>query len=84
MRNIPENVDIVVNFDVFSTVWSFEPVSEYAKQWVDFNVTTESWQWSGDKFVVDHRPAQGLLEFIVGEGLTCYHPHHGFATSYEA
>lgn len=78
-NNIPNNIDIVVSFQPFSTVWSFLPVSDFAKQWIDLNVQTEPWQWSGDAFVVDHRPAKALLDYILDEGLTAFHPSLGLA-----
>lgn len=64
--------DVLV--DTHGSVWTFEAISEAAKQWFKENVQSESWQWLGDKLGVDHRYASSLLEgiraagFSIGEG----------------
>ena len=50
------------------TVWTFEPFSVAAKDWVQDNVVTADWQWLGRKLVVDHRLAHTLLQGIMDEG----------------
>jgi len=62
------HADVVV--DDQGTIWMFWPVTEAAKQWVAENVQLESWQWMGERFGVDHRPARQLLQGMVEAGLT--------------
>jgi hypothetical protein len=83
MTTYPENTDIVVRFEPASTVWTFEPVSDYAKSWVELNLHIASWQWVGNAFGVEHRQARSVLEHILYEGLSAYHPTFGFATEIE-
>ena len=51
------------------TVFLFNPLTERAKDWIDDNVSSESWQWLGTTLVVDHRYAWGLAEGMNDAGL---------------
>jgi len=55
--------DVLIRCD--GTVWTFNPISERAKQWFDENVQSESWQWLGSSLVVDHRWAADLIRGII-------------------
>ena len=37
------------------------PLSGVARQWVDANVSIESWQWLGSSFSVEHRYIDNLV-----------------------
>lgn len=41
----------------------FTPMSDRAKQFTDENIHTESWQWVGGAFAVEHR----FAEILIGE-----------------
>lgn len=46
----------------------FTPEGDYEYEWMTLNLETESWQWQGRSLVVDHRPAQDLVEVLEHEG----------------
>jgi hypothetical protein len=50
------------------TVVMFTPEGDYEYEWMMVNLETESWQWQGRSLVVDHRPAQDLIEHLEDEG----------------
>jgi hypothetical protein len=52
------------------TVVGFAPLTEAAQEFLDENVHIEDWQWVGQQFYVDHRPAQNLIDGIVSAGLS--------------
>lgn len=47
----------------------FVPLSDFARQWVDENVSLEPWQWFGPGFGVDHRYASPLADGMTEAGL---------------
>lgn len=51
------------------TVFTFCPLTERAKEWIDDNVSSESWQWLGHVLVVEHRFALGLAAGMQDAGL---------------
>ena len=51
--------DIIVRNE--GTIWTFEPVTDQAKDWIAQEIEIESWQWMGPMFAVDHRMAQDLV-----------------------
>ena len=49
------------------SVWRFTPVSESAKEKTkEFGL--QSWQFLGESFVIDWRPAQQLVDILRDEG----------------
>lgn len=54
--------DFIIRYH--GSVTSFQPLSDAAKAWVEEHVAPESWQWMASTFVVDHRPADGLIAAI--------------------
>jgi hypothetical protein len=42
----------------------FVPTTPAELQWLRVNTQNEDWQWQGDSLVVDHRPAQFLMEAV--------------------
>ena len=58
--------DVVIKNE--GTVWAFTAQTSRAKQFIDENVQTESWQWLGKSLVVEHRYAQGLIDLLIEEG----------------
>jgi hypothetical protein len=46
----------------------FTPEGDFEYEWMMLNLETESWQWQGRSLVVDHRPAQDLVDLIQHEG----------------
>lgn len=46
----------------------FTPEGDFEYEWMMLNLETEPWQWQGRSLVVDHRPAQDLVEIIQHEG----------------
>lgn len=62
----------MADFQIFDrgSVVGFAPQTEAATEFVDENVHLESWQWQGNVFWADHRPAQDLIDGIAAEGLT--------------
>lgn len=50
------------------TVVIFTPEGDLEYEWMMINLETEAWQWQGKSLVVDHRPAQDLIEVFQHEG----------------
>ena len=46
------------------------PLSPAAKEWVEENLTLESWQWLGGGFSCEPRYAGDLAQGMVDDGLT--------------
>jgi hypothetical protein len=69
--------DFIVHAGEWATMWQFQPVSAQAVELVS-ELGIEDWQWMGGMFAVDHRPARDLARYIVGEGMTVYHPDYGY------
>jgi hypothetical protein len=55
MENTP---DVLVRNE--GSVFVFCPLTEAARNWIEDNVESESWQWFGSALVVDHRYAAAL------------------------
>ena len=72
--------DFIVHAGEWATLWQFQPVSAQALEFVqeELNMLIEDWQWIGGSFAMDHRPARDLASYIVGEGMTVYHPDYGY------
>jgi hypothetical protein len=51
------------------TVFVFCPLTDRAKDWLEENVESESWQWFGNALVVEHRHAWGLGQGMIDAGL---------------
>ncbi len=50
------------------TVWTFEPITAAARQFVAGELQIQAWQWLGPCFGVDHRPARHLLSILADRG----------------
>ena len=50
------------------TIWTFEPLTERAKNFTGTDLDVQSWQWIGPAFGVDHRLANDLVMALEGEG----------------
>ena len=50
------------------TIWTFEPVTERAKEFTGTDLDVQSWQWFGPAFGVDHRLANDLVTALQDEG----------------
>jgi hypothetical protein len=46
------------------------PMSPAAREWVDENVSLESWQWLGTSFSCEPRYVTSLIEGMQEDGLT--------------
>jgi hypothetical protein len=51
------------------TVFTFCPLTDRAKTWIDDNVQSESYQWLCNVLVVEHRYAWGLALGMQQDGL---------------
>lgn len=50
------------------TIWTFEPMTERAKNFTGTDLDVQGWQWIGPAFGVDHRPATDLVTALQDEG----------------
>jgi hypothetical protein len=50
-------------------VFTFCPLTDRAKTWIDDNVQSESYQWLGATLIVEHRYALGLAQGPIDAGL---------------
>ena len=62
-NTISKTVDVQVHSD--GTMSHFTPITQKAKDWVEENVTLESWQWLGNGFGVEHRYVDDLVRGMV-------------------
>jgi len=60
-------IDIRIHDD--GTVVGFTPLTDAARDWIDENVESESWQWLGETLFVDHRMARPLAHGMAADGL---------------
>lgn len=51
------------------TLFTFTPLTERAKEWMEENVQSEPWQWLGNSLTVEHRYAGELANGMVEHGL---------------
>lgn len=61
-----DDIDFLVR--PHGTIWTFEPVSERAKEFTGTGLDVADWQWLGPAFAVDHRPANDLVTALENEG----------------
>ncbi len=57
-----------MRIDDQGTVVLFIPESDLEYEWLTVNVENEPWQWMGRSLAVDHRYADGLIEYINESG----------------
>lgn len=50
------------------SVWTFEPVTNAAKEFVKTELPLEGWQWVGNAFGIDARIADRLANELSDEG----------------
>ena len=62
-----EQADVYV--EVHGSLCMVIPLSDSSRQWVQQNVLTESWQWLGSSFCVEHRYIEHLIEGMQEAGL---------------
>lgn len=67
LKTQPKAVDVYVGNE--GSVFTFQPATDTARQWIDENVEAEGWQWLGNTLVVDHRFAQDLAQGMIDAGL---------------
>lgn len=48
----------------------FELHSDGVREWFDFNVATDPWQWLGPNIAVDQRFAVDLADELISDGFT--------------
>lgn len=69
--------DFLIHATEWATMWGFEPKTEAAQEFLD-SIGGEGWEWSGNIFYADHRPARDLARHMVGEGFIVLHPDYGY------
>lgn len=52
------------------SIWTFEPVTQIAKNFTGTDLDVQSWQWIGPKFGVDARIANDLVSALEDEKFT--------------
>ncbi len=62
-----KKADVMVGNE--GTIWTFLPVSERGKRWIDNKVQAEGLQCARDRIVVCHRCAHEMLESPLEDGL---------------
>jgi hypothetical protein len=65
---VTEQPDFTVRDE--GTIIMLRPNTDAARDWLDENVQSESWQWQGMFLCIDHRVAQPLIDGIEEEGFT--------------
>ncbi len=64
-----ESVTIDVHVENEGSIFVFTPMTPAAREWVDDNVHSEPWQWTGASLCVDHRFARDLAQGMLTDGL---------------
>lgn len=52
------------------SVLALQPMNDRSRGFASESLGLEGWQWMGNRFVLDHRPAQDLIEQLESEGFT--------------
>jgi len=52
----------------YGSVWTFQPLTDIAKDFTKNNLDVQDWQWMGRAFGVDYRIANDLLIALEDEG----------------
>lgn len=63
-----EQADVYV--ENHGSIFMVTPLSGAARQWMEENVPTESWQWLGSSLSVEHRYVENLIAGMQDAGLT--------------
>lgn len=50
------------------SIWTFEPITEAAKNFTETDLQVEGYQWLGKSFGVDSRQADALVTCLEEEG----------------
>lgn len=69
--------DFIIHAEGYATVWGFEPQNDAARELLA-EIGTEDWQWVGNVFYTDHRPARDLARYMTDIGFTVLHPQYGY------
>lgn len=64
--NRPSRIDFRVHSH--GSIWTFEPLTERAKNFTETDLDVQGWQWLGPAFGVDHRPAHDLVTALEAAG----------------
>lgn len=51
------------------SIFTFLPLTDEAREWIDENVAYEDWQWSGGALAVEPRYAAELASGMQNDGL---------------
>lgn len=54
--------------ETHGSVWTFQPMTEIAKNFTGTDLDVQSWQWLGPKFGVDAKVANDLVTALEDEG----------------
>ena len=61
-----DDIDFLVR--PHGSIWTFEPLTERARNFTGTDLDVADWQWLGPRFAVDHRPANALVTALQDEG----------------
>ncbi len=52
------------------SIYTFTPLTDAARAWLDANVAADSWQFLGGSLAVDHRYIADLVAGAIADGFT--------------
>ena len=52
------------------SVFTLQPNTKRAREWIEENLVVEPWQWLGDAVAIEHRFIGNITEGIKADGLT--------------
>ena len=58
-----------VQIENCGSIFTFQPLTDAASDWIEQNVPTEPWQWMGGRMCVEHRFARNLAQGMLDDGL---------------
>lgn len=62
-----KKIDVII--ENLGSLFTFEPLTQMAKDWIDEHVQSDA-QWFGQKLVVEHRYAFDLAQGMQSDGLS--------------
>lgn len=69
LRRVDVSPDFAVGSDGGS-IYTFTPLTDSARKWLDENVSAESWQFLGGSLAVDHHFIADLVDGAQADGFT--------------
>ena len=73
---VKEENKVMIDFSVENrgSIILFWPLTDAAREWLNFNCVNEPWQWFGDALSVEPRMAPDVYDGLITDGFTVFEP----------